>query len=714
MWPFTKKTRKDYLDPDYADLLEEARERFRAAAENEEETAQREKELDDLRFCESGSQWPEDIKGQREEEGRPCLEVDRITPFINQVCNEYRQARPQPQVNPVDDGASKETAEVLQGMIRHIMYQSNGDTAIDTAYLAQVRTGRGYVRVLTDYVDGESFEQEIRIQRVHNQHLVCIDPASTEPDGSDARYFFVSTDLAKEEYKQEYPDSKMSSLSTADWKSIGDDSPGWATKAGDACRVVEYFKKVKIATKLVRLEDGTVMSKSDYAKLDGVDGIPAIAAERDGYQEKVLWYKLNAVEVLDKTEWPGRWVPIVPFYGNELVIENKRSYAGLVRALKDPQRHYNYMKSAQAEAIALAPKSPIVAAKGSLGTGEMRSAWRNINKRPIAVAEYEHLVNGQPVPPPQRLSNEVNIQGITAALMGSVDDLKATAQMYDASLGNREANQSGAAIRQLQKQGSTGNYHYQDNAARSIRQLGRIIIDLIPKVYDTERMVRIVKPDDSVELVKINGPTGDKDKESGEPIIHNLKAGKYDVTVSVGPSYQTKRQENLAMLDSLLQGPMGQLLASSAGDLVVSMMDFQIAPQLQERLKKALPPEFQDKKEDSPQLPPEITQQMQQAQQVIDQLTEALNSAQSKIDAKTLELESRERIAGMQAQVELIKLKIQQEGNMGLAALQAELTAIGERLSILHQNEAIEQQPASSDAGETETAGAQTPEGEAA
>ena len=707
---------KDVIEPEYQSVIEEAKARFRAASVAEDR--QRELELDDLHFCESGSQWPPEIKRDREAEGRPCLEVDRINPFIHQVCNEYRQARPQPQVNPCDSGASKETAEVLQGMIRHIMYLSNGDTAVDTAFESMTRIGRGYARVLTDYCDDMSFDQDVIVSRIPNPHMVYIDPSSTSPDGSDMNWAFVGVDMSRDAFRLEYPDAKLSDMSTAEWKSLGDDDPEWMN-GSDGCRVMEYFRKVLVPTKLAKLADGRVIEKKDATEFD------QIVDERDGHKTKIVWYKMTANEILDTTEWPGKWIPIIPFYGSELIIEGKRIFSGLVRSAKDPARHYNYMKSAQAEAIALAPKAPIIAAKGSLGSGEMRSAWKNINRRAVAVAEYDAYDSQQrQMPPPQRLMTDVNIAGITEAMMGAADDLKATTGMYDASLGNRSQASSGVAIKSLQQQGSTGNFHFVDNAARSIRHLGRILVDLFPKIYDTQRVVRCVKPDETVDLKTINGPSGETDEHTGVERIYDLKTGTYDVVVSVGPSYQTKRMENLSLLESLLQGPMGQLLSMQAPDLVVGMMDFAIAPQLQERLKKGLPPQFQEKPKGEMQLPPEVQQQMQQMGQriqtdheVITQAMKALDVAEAKLANKTLELESRERIAELQARTELIKLEMQQLGTAGLAVLQEELAGITSRLSQLGGTQPIpdpsqdieQMEPSSQEQGQPEE---QQPTGE--
>lgn len=628
-----KRGLKAYIDDRYRDIVEEAQARFdyaRISWRKQEELS-----LADLEFLQPGGQWLDQVRGERESDGRPCLEIDRLTPFINQVVNDQRQARPQPQVNPLGDGASKETAEVLQGMIRHIMNHHNGEIAIDTAFESMVRCGLGYFRVLTDYEEG-GFDQEIKLDLIENPFMVKLDPAMKQPDGSDADFGFISAWVPRSAYLAMYPDSLMAGLDIATWQSIGADAPDWAEDEGEACLIVEYFKRVRVSTTLYQLQDGSTTDKEPADP-------STIKDKRTTYKFKVMWYKLNAVEVLDTTEWPGKFIPIVPVYGNMINVNGDKSFYGLTRTAKEPQRLFNYFKSAQAESIALAPKAPFIGPKGF--TGPMRQQWGAANRRNFAFLEYEptNNVNG-PLPPPMRQAIEPPIQGITMAMSGAADDLKAVTGMYDPTLGTKEGDQSGVAIRQLQRQGQLGNFQYQDNLARSIRHLGRILIDLIPKIYDTARVVKIIKPDDSVDMVTINTPTVDA---KGVAQIYDPSVGKYDVVISVGPSYQTKRQENLALLESLLNSPLGKLIATAAPDLIASELDFGIAPQLQERFKKLLPPQLADEGQQQPQIPPQVQQQMQQMHQMIEMLTQALEKEKEESAGKQADRNKELEIARM-------------------------------------------------------------------
>ena len=678
------------VDEHAANILEEAKNRFHAAAEAENE--QRQAELDDLRFCEPEGQWPDEVRNQRESEGRACLTVDRLNPFVHQLVNEFRQNRPQPSVNPVGDNADKETAEILQGMIRHIAYLSDGDTAMDTAFQSMARCGRGFFRVLTEYADDTTFNQNIVIQRVPNLHAVYMDPASTEPDGSDADWGFIVSYVPTHIYKKEFPDSQMSGMSENEWKSIGDDAPEWVMRDGSGCLVVEYYRKVRKPVTLYLLEDGTTTKEKPEEYKDS----------RIALEAQVEWFKLNAVEVLDQTTWPGKYIPLIPMFGSELFIDGKKSYSGIIRTAKDAQRAFNYWKSVQAETIALAPKIPWIGPKGFMGSGSQRASWQSSTKRPVSALEYEAYDSQQrPIAPPSRPVVEPPIMAINSAMMGAVDDLKATTGMYNASLGNQEANQSGVAIRSLQRQGMTSNFHFIDNASRSVRHLGRVLIDLIPKIYDTKRVVRIIKPDESVDMVTINGPSGQMDKQGLEK-IYDVTVGEYDVTINVGPGYQTKRQENLVILESLVQSPLGGVLSQVAPDLVASMMDFEMGPQLVERLKKILPPALQEGNP-AAQLPPQIQQQLQQEGQMIEQLTQRVHQLSDLIEKEQLKLNAEQertqidaaakiRVAEIQAQTSILEAEIRagstgamQSMNDFIKQLQQEHQELQELVLAMHE-----------------------------
>lgn len=629
------------------EFLSLVKKRFQSCEDAEREN--REAALEDMRFA-AGDQWPDAILKSRKEEGRPHLTINRVPQFCRQIENDIRQNKPAIKISPVDDKADVDTAQIFQGIIRHIEYSSNADTAYDRAIAPAIRGNFGFIRIATEYCDERSFDQEIRIKSVRNPFSCYLDPASCEPDGSDASFGFQFEDLTVDEFKALYPDCEISKAK--DWQTLVDQNEGWISE--EKVRVAEYFEKEFEEKTLIQLADGSAVFEEEIeqALASGVGIVLDESGQpktRKTKTHKVKWYKICGEEILEKTDWPSKYIPIVPVYGEELDIAGKVIRAGVVTHAKDSQRVYNYMKSYEAEAIALAPRAPWIGDARSFEGHEMK--WALANKKPQAFLPYNH-VDG--APPPTRNSFEPAIGAITQAAMLASDDMKATTGIYDAALGNRSNENSGIAIQRRNIQAQTSNFHFVDNLSKSIRHVGRILVDLIQNVYDTERVIRTLGEDGSEEIVKINGLF----EKNGEMKAYNLGVGKYDVTVSSGPSFETKRQEAVAsMLELSRTVPQfGQV----APDLMVKAMDFPYAQEIAERMKKILPPGIADSK-DQKEIPPELQAQLGQMDQMIGQLTEALNKAQDAKEMKREEYDHKERMLAMELEtrsaIELAKLQ---------------------------------------------------------
>lgn len=597
-------------------------------------TEDRNMRVSDLKFR-SGDQWPDNIVQDRANDERPALTINQLPHFIRLVTNEMRQNRPAITIDPTNDEATQETAKILQGMCRHIEFDSNADFAYDTAGDAQVTHGLGWFRVITQYEDPMSFDQILKIKRIRNSFSVYNDPTTQEPDGSDSKWCFIAEDMTQDEYKAAYPDSLLAK--NAQWQGLGNPMPGWITAEG--CRVVEYFYIENRKAKIWLLDDRTVVEDSELEYGEDKKPVPptgrALMGSRDTMIPTVKWCKMNGIEVLEETDWLGKWIPVVPVIGDELDIDGKVTYEGVVRHAKDPQRMYNYWASAETETIALAPKAPFIGMEGQFEGHEDK--WRQANKRNMPYLEYKNVsINGKDAPPPQRNVAEPPVRAITQAREMAGNDIKATTGTFDPALGLGGNETSGRAIIARQSAHGTTNFHYGDNMARSIRHLGRICIDLIPKIYDAKRVTRIVNPDGTSELVTINGEFMDK---GGVSRIYDVRKGKYDVVSQSGPSYATKRQETVAtMMQLAMAWPQ---IVQIAGDLMVKSMDWEGANEIAERLKKMLPPQLQDTSD----VPPAVQQQIQQLRGMVQQLTSALHATTQKLETKVMDIQSKERIA---------------------------------------------------------------------
>jgi hypothetical protein len=651
---------------DNRDFIGTALDRFHRAAEAERKI--REMGLEDLRFV-SGDQWPDTIKRQRADDGRPCLTVNKLPQIVQQVTNEQRQSRPETKVNPVGDGADVETAEVIQGLIRHIDVNSDSSIAHDTAFESACRIGFGYWRYVTEYADEKSFDQEIKCKRIQNAFTVYFDPEAQEPDYSDAKWAFIVEDMHADTYRDKYPDSELASLET--FESLGDQAQDWANE--NSVRVAEYFCVEEQERELCKLADGSSAYSDELPR--GVK----VLAKRKTTEKKVCWYLINAVEKLEEQDVPCKFIPIVPVLGTELIVENERHLVGVVRYAKDSQRMYNYHVSAQTEAIGLAPKTPFVIAEGQIEGYE--DEWSTANVKNHAVLTYiPKTLNGQPVPAPQRQAIEPPIAAISQAILQSANDIKATTGLYDDSLGVGHNDRSGKAVLLRQKEGDTANLHLSDNLLRSMRHAGRILLDMIPRVYDAARMVRILRPDETVDQVAINQPT----LRDGIMRMFDLTRGRYDVTVSAGASYESRRQEAVSSMLELVHAYPN--LMAFVGDLLVKNMDWPEAQAVSDRLKKMLPPQLQEQDKNDPAAQ---IQQQQQAMQAMSQQHEALvarvHQLTDIITQKKVEADARVQVALINAQSAAVVADIQAKADNAQALLKQELDAIQARLGFIAQ-----------------------------
>jgi hypothetical protein len=566
--------------------------------------------LEDLKFA-AGDQWPTEIQNSRNLEARPCLTINKIDPYIRQVTNQQRQARPRIKVHGTNTSSNEKLAEILTGVIRHIEVNSDADQAYDTAFDYSVRMGWGYFRVVTDYIRDDSFDQEIYIRPIDNPFTVYFDPNSILPDGSDADRCLITTVIEKKIFQEMYPDADLGSFT---YRGTGDDSAEWIMK--DDIRIAEYFYTERKAAKLVQLSDGTSVYKDelpDQAIL-AMAGI-TIVSERESMRKQIKWCKLTAMEVLEERTWPGKYIPIVPVYGQQLVIESKRKKYGLVRNAKDPQRMLNFWQTSITESVALAPKAKWLMAEGQDEGHEMEWASANIKSSPVLRYKQKDI-EGVPAPAPTRLQPEPPPAGILAASASINNDLQAVLGIFDPNQ-NPTGNLSGKAINGQQQQIDLTNFHYFDNLTRSIRYAGKILLDLIPKIYDHERVMRIIGYDNQPELVVLNQRTVD---DAGvTKILNDVTVGEYDVVMETGPGYNSKRQEAVANMMPLLAASPD--LMKVAGDLIFRNMDFPGADIIADRLAASNPLANVDEKSD---IPPQVQMQLAQSKQMMEQMQQQM------------------------------------------------------------------------------------------
>jgi hypothetical protein len=648
---------------DKSELLAEMRTRMQSAQSAFSLT--RQAELDDLRFM-AGSpdnnwQWPQDVLATRGSvqgqtvNARPCLTINKLPQHVRNVTNEQRQNRPSGKVIPADDQADPEVAEIFDGIVRHIEYMSDADVAYDTACDNQVTFGEGYIRLLTEYCDEDTFDQDIRIGRIRNAFSVYMDPMIQDPCGSDARYCFITQDITVDEFERMFPDATP--ITTLRTQGVGDASMGyWLNE--NTVRIAEYFRIEEERATLNLYPGGLTAFKGSFeARQMEAMGMEPLRT-RESSKRVVKWMKTNGFEVLEEQDWVGKYIPVVRVVGNEFEVDGEIHVSGLVRNAKDAQRMYNYWVSQEAEMLALAPKAPFIGYGGQFEGYE--NQWKTANTQNWPYLEVNPDATdgaGNSFPLPQRAQPPMAQQGLIAAKMGAADDIKATTGQYDPSLGATSNERSGRAILARQAQSDTGTYHYVDNLARAIRHVTRQIIDMIPKIYDTQRIARIIGMDGQTTMAKINPmqpePVRELKDQNGVTIekIYNPGVGRYDVVVTTGPSYLTKRQEAMDAMSQILQG--SPQLWAVAGDLFVKNMDWPGAEELAERLRKTIDPKLlQDQDDPALQAANQqiqvLTQEMQAMQQMLQNVQQSMEAQKMKVD--TFKAESDAEIKAYEAE----------------------------------------------------------------
>lgn len=554
------------------EILRVAVERLRNAITDEHDN--RTEALDDFKFV-HGDQWPEELRAEREAEGRPCLTINRLRQFVKQVVGDQRQNRPSPKFLPVDDDADPMVADIIEELHRHMWYHSFGDSAMDKAFEHAFECGVGYWRLLHDYIDNESFHQDIMVQTIRNPFSVYLDQSWNKEDFTDMRFAFITDLIPKEQFKAEYGDIAVNDVDNGigDYDGFGE----WLSEG--TVRIAEYYWVDESDDTLYMLPGGRTILKSVAEEEDIEVGV--YLDKRKTKRRKVMWAKICGSQILEgPVQTPSKYIPIIPVFGDDINVNGKRMYKGGIRDAKDPQKIYNYQQSTNIEMLALQPKSPIIVEKEAIEGHETQ--WNNHNVKP-----YPYLmVNGKKMTQaPHRVQPPSMSQGIVEQMSRSEADMKATTGIYDAALGNRGNETSGKAILARQRESDTATFTFIDNLMKAVKYHGMVFLDMLPKIYDAERIIRLEREDGSNDSAKINEVAF---VEGVFTVLNDLTVGKYDVRVTAGPSYMTQRIEAMeSMLEFARAFPLAQQVIP---DLAAANLDFKNVDQIQERLKALLPP----------------------------------------------------------------------------------------------------------------------------
>lgn len=618
----------------------------------------REEGKTDVKYV-AGDPWDAQDRKAREADGRPCLSLDELGQYVNELINDIRQHKRAIKATPIGNGATDASAELTQNTIRQIEYRSNAQQAYTTMFENAVQRSYGFLRVKPRYTNRARNEQELMIEPIINPDMVTMDPDAQKTDGSDMGWLFYSESITRKEFKRKYPRAKVVDFTAADEKS----SNGWITP--QRVRVAEYWTAEPNARGdievIQRFTNGLEFLPNEEGKLE--------------------------------TKWPGKCIPFVSDLGKVLYVDDggegtRRRILSLIRLARDPYMYYCYIRTCQAETVGMTPKTPLVGYVGQFRT--RTEDWGKVNHKPMGYIEVDAMTeatgaNILPIPQPiQRNSDlqalELLAEGARRAIQSAVGEtaLPSSAQ--------RRNEKSKIALEYIKETGQIGSYHFVDHFEDAITRTGVILADLLPHYYDTPRDLTVRKPDGTPDVVKINQP-GAIDPKTGQPGPPLTFAGDHDITLGTGPNFASERDAANQFSDTFVQvlpniapliGPQksAKLLALSVrlkdlgpiGDEIVNTIDPEAeqanAEQLQQKVAEsgkmieALTAHVNEltKQIETDQVKAQAAKETAELKAKADL---AMADLQMKADlaAKELDLQSKERIAALQAKVEMDKLQ---------------------------------------------------------
>lgn len=677
-------------------LLKQARQEFAASEAGESDA--RNEAMEDIRLYEGEGIWDDQLRNSRLNDpkgARPCLTVSDLPPRVRQVTNDVRQNKPSIKVRPVADGADVDTAEIFNGIFRHIEQQSMADIAYETANFYQTVSGIGYFRMVVEESRLQPGEQDLYIRPIPNPFTVFMDPESLCPVGSTARFCFIVEDMLRREFEDVYgAKEEIIGWNEGDGEGLNELwGQGWMTE--DTVRVAEWMRLEEQSTNKI-LTSGGEMSEAAYWELEGER--PSIIGTRTDRKVVCMWRKIIGNRILKEVELPITFIPVIRVPGEMYVKSGKVVYKGLVRDSRDAVRMVSYTFSSYIESITVQTKTPYVGAAGQFEGFE--DSWVNSNIENAPYLEYNPVsIDGTTaLPAPRREPPPMASQGIIQGLVLAKQALKDVTGLGDASLGQKGNETSGKAIMARQKEGDVSTFHYSDNLSKAIRHLATIGLQWVPKVYAPRKVMRILGEDGEPQQIMLNESQPQAmrqvryiDQQTGESKvrrIYNLGVGVYDVVTTVGPSFSTRREEAAFALSEIFKS--APALLQILGDLYMKNLDVPFSQEAAARLKAMLPPQVAqaaNQSQDAEKIPPHVVAQMQQMMQQLqegaalvqalqkenEQLQTEMKNKQGEIAAKfaaiqagtkeetiksladiniaEINAESREKIAGLQAQV---------------------------------------------------------------
>lgn len=619
------------------DILTLMRQRFEHVSSVDSEN--RDSYVQNTTISSSNNQWDEEVK-KRRGANRPALTFNLLNGVVKQIIGDYRQNKLAIKILPSGGAATEDVADILAGLIRSIETDSNADHAYTNALECSARGGFGYFRIISEYEADDVFNQKLVIKPIYNPLTVYFDPAAKRITREDAQYCLITEMMPKDEFKRQYPEAEENGWDIIDV--TADNMEEWGDD--NEIRVCEYFVKESVSERLVAFDNGAVVSIDNEEEIEALEQIGwKVTKERKANRINIKWYKCNGSHVLEKRTFKTKYIPIIPVLGEEVNVEGKTLLRSAVYYGIDAQHSYNYERSTAVERSALAAKAPWIVTQKQIEL--YRDQWDGANTTPqpyLVHTPDPAMPNGpQRIEPPSPSGADMQNAQVAA------QDVQRTTLVFNAQLGEQSNVQSGVGLSEQQSQGATSTFIFPDNLRTGIEYGGRILIDWIPFVYDKERVIRTINSEDEIDMQTVNEQQGNPLLAVTE-VLNDITVGKYDVVVTAGKAFASRRREAVDGMMKFAQNFPQQ--APLIADLMVDNMDIPGGEVMAARLKRALPPQVVNDP-DSPEGQATAQQAQQQEQMKQGLMQQHLQNEQGKLLAE----QGKNQASMVKSQAEVVK-----------------------------------------------------------
>ena len=593
---------------------------------------------------------------------RPRYTLDKTGPIVDQISGEIDNADFTIRVRPSGGEATKDNAKIFDGLIRNIRNVSNAEMVFKTASRSAVTGGIDGFEIVQDYVDADSIDdQDLFIRKIHNYvDRVWFDQMAEEQDNNDARFCFVLSKITVPEYEKKFGEAPTGGIGDQRTNQV------YSYKPTDMVMIGKFLYKKPRNIKLVKMSNGKTYREDSEEFQQVKDEFAAAGITEEKSRNRKSWRVYSRLFTNDKwlsepEETVFDYLPVVALYGNYKVSENKKIYRGVVEKLIDPQRIYNYSVSRQIEEGALAPRDKFWMTRTQVAGNEDTLSTMNTNADPVQTYTHDPEAPGAPV---RTNSSQVN-QGLAQVAATASEDLNAAAGLFSANMGDNPGLQSGVALDIQTSKGDNGMTKWINMVEVAICYAGKVLINAIPRSYDSTRQVRILSEDGSFEMQTINEQV--KDMQTGEIVtLNNLSAGDYDSVCEAGLAFKSKQKEAAAAFVEMAQ--VDPSLIELSGDILMKNMQQDGFEDAGERkriqlINQGLIPQSQMTEEEL-----QVEQNKQQQPQQPDAMMIAAQAEVKKAEAEMLnaqnkqsEIQGNHQIKMAQIQLEQARLQLEQQ-----------------------------------------------------